>query len=96
MKNILTLISLILISQNAYSSTCKYGVQFFNNGEYSRAFNIFKLSSEKDACSQRYLSIMYKNGLYVKQNDKKSKVYLELSIKNGFTPESILDKTRPN
>ena len=99
MKNTLTratTIALFLFCQNAYSAGCEYGQQLYKQGEYKRAFNIFNLSANNDACSQYYLGLMYKNGHYVKQNVQKAQVYFKSAEKNGFNSSNKLDNTVPN
>lgn len=84
-------ILLFCVSPILSASTCESGSQYLELGELKRAFNIFKLGAlSKDGCSQYYLSIMYQNGHYVKQSDKKAQKYLKRSMKNGFVPTSEL------
>ena len=91
-----TTIALLLFCQSAYSAGCEYGQQLYKQGEYKRAFNVFNLSAKNDACSQRFLGRMYKNGHYVKQNDEKAQMYFKLAEKNGFNSSNKLDNTVPN
>lgn len=89
---IIFVFSLVLISQPSYATSCEYGVQFYERGEFKRAFNIFKLGAQsKDGCAQYFLSIMYQNGYYVKQSNKKAAKYIKKSEKNGFIPTSSME-----
>lgn len=95
MKNkLFTVITLLLmlITSNSYAESCEYGKQFYERGDFKRAFSIFNFSAgANDPCSQYFLGIMYQNGHYVKQNTKKAFKYVNESKLNGFIPSQQME-----
>lgn len=86
-------ILLFFVSPILSASICDSGSQYLKQGNFQRAYNTFNyLSKLKHGCAEYYLSIMYQNGYYVKQNNKKAAEYLKHSEKNGFVPTARMEE----
>ncbi|MFW3426031.1 tetratricopeptide repeat protein [Aliarcobacter butzleri] len=82
MKKIFLTISLL----NSLYGTTQDGINFFEKGDYKKAIIVFEqLSIQNDALSQAYLGLIYRHGLGVKQDFKKSLDYYRKSCSNGFS-----------
>ena len=65
-----SILGLSCVSLEAKGDEYIWGLTAYKNGEYSKAFELFKLSAESGAAkSQLILSTMYRQGLGVEQNE---------------------------
>jgi len=65
-----SILGLSCMSLEAKGDEHSFGIVAYKNGEYSKAFELFKLSAESGAAkSQLILSTMYRQGLGVEQNE---------------------------